>query len=159
VVSFFGTGTGTSSVGWVPLGPEEPYFPAYPVTVNYVRVINRPSVPKIVNVTNISNVTQVTKVVKVVKRRPVLVIGSLVNRRAATVGGGSLSFNSGGFSVSVGQPNTLRAGQPAQDAMSPGLVTTGSGAAAAPLAPKLAAPPAATLTTPPAPTGASPSLP
>lgn len=138
VVSFFGTDS--QSVGWVPLGPEEPYFPPYPVTIQYVRVINQPSVPKIVNVTNVTNVTQVTNVVKVVERRPVLWVGRLVNRRAATVGGGSFSFNSGGFSISIGKRNTFHAEQPAGETVSPGLITTGPGTPK-PLPPKFTASP------------------
>ncbi|HVO02564.1 MAG TPA: DUF6600 domain-containing protein [Candidatus Cybelea sp.] len=127
VVSFFGTAgdKGGSKVGWVPLGPEEPYFPPYPVTINYVRVVNEPDVPKIVNVTNVTNVTQVTNVVREVDRRPVLVIGRLINRHAATMGGGSLNFHSGGVSVSVGNGPMFQSETPLNDVTSPGLVTVG----------------------------------
>ncbi len=59
VVSFFGVGVvagitaaalASGSVGWVPLGPEEPYYPSYRCPPDYVRRIN------IVNVRNFNNV-------------------------------------------------------------------------------------------------------
>jgi FecR protein len=43
-------------VAWFPLGPEEPYVPAYHVSNTYVRNVN------VTNVTNITNVTNVTNV-------------------------------------------------------------------------------------------------
>ncbi len=59
VVSFFGLAVvagitaaalSSGSVGWVPLGPEEPYYPCYRASPDYIRRIN------IVNVRNINNV-------------------------------------------------------------------------------------------------------
>ena len=91
LVSFFGMPKEKDgNVGWVPLGPEEPYLPPYPVTFAYVRAINEPSVPQIVNITNVTNITQVTNVVQVVHQRPFLVIGRLVNRHHATMTGGGV---------------------------------------------------------------------
>jgi hypothetical protein len=48
---------GSSPVGWFPLGPREPYVPAYRVSTAYVHRINVPHV----NVTNV-NITNVTYV-------------------------------------------------------------------------------------------------
>ncbi len=59
VVSFFGLAVAagitaaalsSGSVGWVPLGPEEPYYPSYRASPDYIRRIN------IVNVRDINNV-------------------------------------------------------------------------------------------------------
>jgi hypothetical protein len=59
VVSFFGAAVGvgitaallsSGSVGWVPLAPNEPYYPPYRASPAYIRQIN------IVNVRNINNV-------------------------------------------------------------------------------------------------------
>jgi len=59
VVSFFGLGVAagitaaalsSGRVGWVPLGPNEPYYPSYHASPDYVRRIN------IVNVRNINTV-------------------------------------------------------------------------------------------------------
>jgi hypothetical protein len=51
---------GAAPVGWFPLGPREPYLPAYRVTPEYVRRVNAASVTNI-NVTTI-NVTTITYV-------------------------------------------------------------------------------------------------
>jgi len=48
-------GGGGDGVAWFPLGPEEPYYPAYHVSNTYVRQVN---VTNVTNVTNI-NVTNV----------------------------------------------------------------------------------------------------
>lgn len=122
VVSFFGTpGEQGGKVAWVPLGPEEPYFPPYPVTINYVRVVNEPDVPKIVNVTNVNNVTNVTNIVREVNRRQVVVIDRLINHDAATSADGSLSVGSGGVSVAFGAHPSLAPLRPVVDAFSPSL--------------------------------------
>jgi hypothetical protein len=56
----FGVSIGIGSgVGWFPLGPREPYIPAYRVSNTY---INRVNVTHVTNVTNITNVTNVTYV-------------------------------------------------------------------------------------------------
>ena len=127
VVSFFGaSGAQSRNVSWVPLGPEEPYLPPYPVTINYVRVVNAPSMPQIVNVTNVNNVSQVTNVVSEVRHQPALIIDRLVNNHAATDGGGSLVFGGGGSTVGVGAPSAFQPAQPTVNAFSaplPALIT------------------------------------
>ena len=50
----FGVGFGFGSVGWLPIGPADPFFPWYGRGVNRVNVVN---VTNIRNVTNITNVT------------------------------------------------------------------------------------------------------
>ncbi len=84
VVSFFGVALAagitaavlsSGSVGWVPLAPNEPYYPSYHCPPAYIRQINRVSVRNIndVHVTNITNMTTNNY------------YGQLANRRAATV--------------------------------------------------------------------------
>ena len=43
-----------ASIGWVPLGPREPFRPWYHASDNYVRQVN---VSHVTNITNINNVT------------------------------------------------------------------------------------------------------
>ncbi len=74
LVAFVGLGVGVAigaalasgNVGWVPLGPREPYRPWYHASDNYVRQVNYGHVT---NVTNINNIT----------------INNYANRGAATV--------------------------------------------------------------------------
>ncbi len=63
VVSFFGLGVAagvtaaalsSGRVGWVPLGPNEPYYPSYHASPDYIRRINIVNVRNI-NTVNISN--------------------------------------------------------------------------------------------------------
>ena len=77
VVGFFGLAAGAAitaavlssgSVGWVPLGPGEAYYPCYHVDQDYVRRINRTDVRNYTQI-NIHNTT---------------VINNYTNRRAAT---------------------------------------------------------------------------
>jgi hypothetical protein len=53
--------SGGGPVGWFPLGPREPYYPAYHVSNTYVRNVNITHVTNI-NVVNVRNVTNVTYV-------------------------------------------------------------------------------------------------
>ncbi|HTR16287.1 MAG TPA: DUF6600 domain-containing protein [Acetobacteraceae bacterium] len=68
---------GGGGVGWVPLGPGEPYIPPYHVSQNYIRNVNIINVNKTVNITNITN--NVTNITNTSFNR------TLVNRNAATV--------------------------------------------------------------------------
>ena len=61
------------SVGWVPLGPQEVFRPAYRTSPDYVRNVN---VTQVTNITTINNVTNNTTINN---------IDGMVNRRAATV--------------------------------------------------------------------------
>jgi hypothetical protein len=73
LVTFIGIGAGVAlgaalasgSIGWVPLGPREPYRPWYHASDSYVRRVN---VNHVTNITNFNNVT----------------INNYVNRGAAT---------------------------------------------------------------------------
>jgi hypothetical protein len=65
VVSFFGAGIAvgftigalnSGSVGWVPLGPDEPYYPNYRCSPDYIRRINVVNVRNI-DIVNIHNTT------------------------------------------------------------------------------------------------------
>jgi hypothetical protein len=56
-----------ASVGWIPLGPREPYVPPFRASPTYVRNVN---VTQVRNVTNITNTT---------------IVNNYVNRGAATV--------------------------------------------------------------------------
>ncbi len=80
LVSFFGIGAGVAiaagSVGWVPLGPDEPYYPHYRCPPRYIRQINVSNVRNVTNITRISNNTTIIN-----KYGP----ERLANRRAATV--------------------------------------------------------------------------
>ena len=62
------------SVGWVPLGPREPYYPPYRADLGYVRSINASS---------IQNVNQTITTANVVNRTTVM--NNFVNRGAATL--------------------------------------------------------------------------
>ncbi len=60
LVAFVGLGIGVAigasfgrSVGWVPLGPREAYYPPYRTSTNYIRNVN------VTNVTNVNNITTV----------------------------------------------------------------------------------------------------
>ncbi|HZS58970.1 MAG TPA: DUF6600 domain-containing protein [Gemmatimonadaceae bacterium] len=55
----FGGGVG---VGWFPLAPEEPYYPAYHVSNTYIRNVNVTNVTNVTNITNVTNVTNVTNI-------------------------------------------------------------------------------------------------
>ncbi len=68
---------GGPSVGWVPLGPREAYYPPYRVSNNYVRNVN---------VTNVSNVTTINN--------NNTTINNYANARAATVVPASAMANS-----------------------------------------------------------------
>ncbi|HVY13629.1 MAG TPA: DUF6600 domain-containing protein [Rhodopila sp.] len=76
LVAFIGLGAGVAigaalasgSVGWVPLGPHEPYRPWYHASNRYFREVNVRNVTNINNITNIRNVT----------------VNNFVNRRAMT---------------------------------------------------------------------------
>jgi len=70
---FPGGGYGSRNVGWVPLGPGEPYFPPYNHNADYIRRVN---------VTNIRNVNQVITNLTINNRT---VVQNPVNRSAATV--------------------------------------------------------------------------
>ncbi len=81
VVSFFGLGVAvgitaaalsSGSVGWVPLGPNEPYYPSYRASPDYVRRINYVNVRDINNVHATNNYSGNTDP------------GHFANRRAAT---------------------------------------------------------------------------
>ena len=84
LVTFIGAGAaiglaagsfGHGSVGWVPLGPNEPYYPPYRANLDYVRNLNR---------TSISNVNQIiTSNVTVNDNRSS--VQNFVNRGGATV--------------------------------------------------------------------------
>jgi hypothetical protein len=68
VVGFFGAGLGgigigitigalnSGNVGWVPLGPDEAYYPSYRASPEYIRNINRVNIRNINNI-NIHNTT------------------------------------------------------------------------------------------------------
>ena len=60
-------------VGWVPLGPREPYYPPYRADLAYVRTLNA---------TSVQNVSQTINAVTVVDNRTV---ATLANRGGATV--------------------------------------------------------------------------
>jgi hypothetical protein len=64
----------SQNVGWVPLGPGEPYFPPYNQNQNYVRNVN---------VTNVRNVNQVINKTTINNNRTV--VNNYMNRNAATV--------------------------------------------------------------------------
>ena len=79
LVSFFAIGAGVAitegSVGWVPLAPDEPYYPPYRCPRRYIRQIN---VSNVRNVTRIDDASRATVIDNDGPNR-------LVNRRAATV--------------------------------------------------------------------------
>jgi hypothetical protein len=110
LVTFFGIGAGVAlgvgigfglgaaygpgaNVGWVPLGPREPYFPPYRVSRVYV---NR------VNVTNIRNVTNIYNQAGA---RRALPIGNYANARAATLVPARTMADSQPVRQSFRQPN------------------------------------------------------
>ena len=74
LVTFFNLGgVGVSlSLGWVPLGPDEVYVPAYRHSPNYVRAVN------------ITNVRNETTIVNVVNRKTVINVNNYRNYRGAT---------------------------------------------------------------------------
>jgi hypothetical protein len=74
LVSFFDLGgVGVSlSLGWVPLGPNEVYVPAYRHSPDYVRAVN------------ITNVRNETTIVNVVNRKTVIDVNGYKNYRGAT---------------------------------------------------------------------------
>ena len=83
LVGFIGLGVGVAigerafgrSVGWVPLGPREPYYPPYRADIGYVRAINA---------TTVQNVNQTINQTTIVNNRTT-VVQNFVNRNAATV--------------------------------------------------------------------------
>jgi hypothetical protein len=65
LVSFVGFGAGVgvglaigASVGWIPLGPREPYFPPYRHSDGYLRNVNVHNVTNVTHITNITNVNR-----------------------------------------------------------------------------------------------------
>jgi hypothetical protein len=57
-------GIGGPGVGWFPLGPREPFYPAYRTDIGYrerVNVYNYTNVTQITNVTNVTNITYVNR--------------------------------------------------------------------------------------------------
>ncbi|HUZ64318.1 MAG TPA: DUF6600 domain-containing protein [Acetobacteraceae bacterium] len=89
LVSFIGIGVAIGitanvfdrgSVGWVPLGLNEPYYPPYRVSPRYIRNVN------IINVRNINvvkNITVVNNRTTIINRN--VTINNFANRRGATV--------------------------------------------------------------------------
>jgi hypothetical protein len=65
-----GAALAAGSIGWVPLGPREPFHPWYRASNNYFRQVN------VAHVTNITNVTNINRNVT---------INNFVNRQATTV--------------------------------------------------------------------------
>jgi hypothetical protein len=73
-------GGGDRSVGWVPLGPNEPYYPPYSNRLDYVRRLNGPNIRntnQVITNTSIHNVTNITN--------NHVVMQNFVNRGGATV--------------------------------------------------------------------------
>ncbi len=70
-----GPGYGGGSVGWVPLGPREAYYPPYRANLDYVRGINA---------TTVQNVGQTINQTNIVNNHTT-VVQNFVNRSAATV--------------------------------------------------------------------------
>lgn len=68
---------GAGSVGWVPLGPNEPYYPPYSRSLDYIRRVNGPSVRNVSQVITDNSVHNVTINQTVVQ--------TFVNRGGATV--------------------------------------------------------------------------
>ena len=68
---------GDRSVGWVPLGPNEPYYPPYSHALNYVRTMNAP------NIRNVNQVITVNTVTIGSNNRTV--VQNFVNRGGATI--------------------------------------------------------------------------
>ena len=65
LVAFVGVAAGVGigfaigrSVGWVPLGPREPYYPPYRTSQTYVRNMNVTNVTNVNNITTINNYNQ-----------------------------------------------------------------------------------------------------
>jgi hypothetical protein len=52
----FALGVGVDFVGWFPLGPDEPFFPWYHYSFEYLRIVN---------ITNIRNVTNIDRIINV----------------------------------------------------------------------------------------------
>jgi hypothetical protein len=78
VVGFFGVGAGVSitaslfahgNVGWVPLAPNEPYYPSYHADPGYIQRINRVDVRNYQTVNDVHNTT---------------IINNYANRQSAT---------------------------------------------------------------------------
>jgi hypothetical protein len=91
IVSFVGLAAGAAlgaaaglalgrSVGWIPLGPREPYIPPYRTSNEYLTRVN------VTNVTNITNITNI--------RNNPPPVSQFVNQRAATVVPGSAMVSS-----------------------------------------------------------------
>ena len=58
----FGVAIGIGAgVGWFPLGPREPFIPAYRVSNTYITQINVAHVTNVTNITNVTNVTYVNQ--------------------------------------------------------------------------------------------------
>jgi hypothetical protein len=91
LVSFFDVGAAAAagaaagallagSVGWVPLGPNEPYYPPYSHALGYVRQLNGASVR---NVDTVITENSIRNVTNVTNNR--IVVQNFVNRGGATV--------------------------------------------------------------------------
>ena len=78
----FGAGGG---VGWFPLAPREPYYPAYRTDIGYRERIN------VTNYTNVTQITNVTNVTNITYRNRTVVGAVTAVPRAGFVGGESVS--------------------------------------------------------------------
>ena len=77
LVAFLGGVAFRSAIGWVPLGPREPYYPPYRVPPTYVGRVNAGQVP---NVTIVQ-----TTYINAFNNRTVLQRPAFINRGAATI--------------------------------------------------------------------------
>ena len=60
----FGVSIGIGAgIGWFPLGPREPYIPAYRVSNTYINQVNVTNVTNVTNITNVTNVRYVNQTV------------------------------------------------------------------------------------------------
>jgi hypothetical protein len=147
VVSFVGVAAGAalgaaagfalgSSVGWVPLGPREPYIPPYRVSNQYLTRVN---------VTNVTNITTITNI----QNNPPPV-SQFVNQRAATVVPGTAMASSQPIAQRVQPlPENFAASRPIERApIAPTAATVGVTPAVA-----------RQFNIPPAPAGAVPARP
>jgi len=102
-------------VGWLPLGPREPYMPWYHHSDNYVRQVNITNIRNVTNITNITNVTNAT----------------YVNQRAATTVVSTEAFRTGApvhrQLVPVNTAEIARAQVIAHPAVAPAASALGTG--------------------------------
>ncbi len=123
-----------AAVGWIPLGPREPYFPPYRASDGYVRNVNAGNVTNITNIENIRNQNRS--------------FNTFVNRGAATVVPGAAMAASQPIASRVERvsPQALAAARPAwQPSVRPTAATMG-------ITPAVAR----TMNLPPAPPGTAP---